>query len=181
MIETILVDADGVLMDFMGRVAAVWKRDYAGLMKIWPKGEWSAARVLGITDRQFWRRIDTEKFWSGVRPYPGAAAFLRTLSGRLPTVICTSATRSAAALTAKLRGLRALCGEDQPIVVMQNASKRLLAGPTALLIDDCDRVVDEYRLAGGRAVLFPRRWNRDGYDAKFATVLGMVNTMLAMR
>lgn len=44
--------------------------------------------------------------------------------------------------------------------IIITASKALLAKPNVLLIDDRDKNVDEFRAAGGNAILVPRPWNR---------------------
>jgi 5'(3')-deoxyribonucleotidase len=38
--------------------------------------------------------------------------------------------------------------------------KHLCASPGALLIDDRDKNVEDFRMAGGRAILVPKPWNR---------------------
>ena len=43
--------------------------------------------------------------------------------------------------------------------IITNAAKSTFAAPDALLIDDRDKNVDEFRAAGGHAILIPRPWN----------------------
>ena len=46
-------------------------------------------------------------------------------------------------------------------LIITTASKLLLAGPNTLLIDDRDKNVEEFRKAGGQAILVPRPWNKN--------------------
>lgn len=45
-------------------------------------------------------------------------------------------------------------------LIITQASKSLLAVPDTLLIDDKDENVEEFREAGGQAILVPRLWNK---------------------
>ncbi len=50
-------------------------------------------------------------------------------------------------------------------VIILQGSKAQLAGPNTLLIDDKDENIEEFRAAGGRAILVPRVWNKDAHLA----------------
>jgi 5'(3')-deoxyribonucleotidase len=49
---------------------------------------------------------------------------------------------------------------NQVILTTLEVPKSLLARPDTLLIEDCDKYVDDFREAGGKALLVPRLWNR---------------------
>lgn len=54
---------------------------------------------------------------------------------------------------------------DRVILMTLGVPKSLLARPDTLLIEDCDKYVDEFRKAGGKALLVPRPWNRAHFQA----------------
>lgn len=158
MIKQILLDMDGVVADFMGHALAYHGFDRELMMDKWPAGEWDAAKVLGITDKAFWAKIDSESFWDSVPSFKGAALFYERLCTHAPVTFATTPSYAAVCYSAKIRWLRFFIGN---VKVMMGHQKWLMAKPEHLLIDDNDDNVFKFRHGGGKAVLVPRLWNAD--------------------
>jgi 5'(3')-deoxyribonucleotidase len=158
--RTILMDVDGVLADFYQPAAAAHGVPYLALDGAWPRGTWDIASQLGITPEQFWHKIDTEDFWRGLRPYPGAQEFLAycasVLNGHI--VLCTKCGPS------PVFGSARIAWADEhfpgyPVVIVRGASKALMARSDAVLLDDHPETIRDFNDAGGLGVLVERPWN----------------------
>lgn len=164
-INQIYLDMDGVLCDFVGAALRVHKRMDA--LDAWPKGEWDIANVLGVKEHEFWARIDYhgEHFWADLQPYPWMNGLVKMLSCySIPIMIASSPSYDPYSAAGKLLWLDRYLPQFRRRYFFGGA-KHLLASPWAVLIDDNDKNVDEFRKSGGKAVLFPQPWNH-GPDVK---------------
>jgi hypothetical protein len=172
--ECVFVDMDGVLCDFISGAHEAHGRKY--VHEEYPRGCWEIADHWGITGNAFWGGIDAKyDFWESLNPYPwmGEVLDLARSAGN-EVKLLTSPSKSPLCYYGK----RAWCDKHVPhdIELIICKSKRFLASPHRLLIDDGDHNVKPWREAGGVAVLFPQPWN-DGWDFRHDPV---GNTRLAV-
>jgi len=164
-ITHIYLDMDGVLCDFVGAALRVHRQLDA--LDHWPAGEWDIAKVLRVKSEEFWWRIDHhgERFWASLQPYPWAADLVRLLeSMSVPITIASSLSYDPYSAAGKLQWLSEHFPQFKRRYLL-GSEKHLLAKPGAVLIDDNDQGVEDFRQAGGQAVLFPQAWNRR-FDVK---------------
>jgi 5'(3')-deoxyribonucleotidase len=153
----IFIDLDGVLADFISAAFVVHLSHYDPTT--YPRMEWSIAKVLGITEDQFWQKIDAAEpnFWPKLSPYEWSEAIVAHAQA--------SAERVAFLSTPSLHpschyGKRQWASKYFPKVeLILCKSKELLAAPGRILIDDNDGNVTKWRKAGGIGILFPQPWN----------------------
>jgi hypothetical protein len=169
----IFLDMDGVLCDFVG--AALRLFDASPLLATWPAGEWDVAKVLGVTDAEFWGRIDAQGqgFWAELPEYPWASQLVDFLERIGEVVICTTPSAAHYSAAGKVIWLERHFGgrfarryvmvRDEPESPSKRApwaySKAMLARSGVCLVDDNDRNVERFKTHGGRAVLVPQPWN----------------------
>lgn len=160
-IDTIFVDMDGVLCDFIGPAVREFNRP--DLAHKWPVGEWDLVRVLGVTVEHLWAQLDRISFWTRLPKLPWCDALLAACSARAEWFVLTDTRSSPVCAYAKHEWLHAhiahVIGDRQFTRCHQTAHKQHLAGPRRLLIDDSDRNVEQFIAAGGQAILMPQRWN----------------------
>ncbi len=158
--KAILLDMDGVLVDFFGATLALHGRE--DLLDRWPAGEWDMARVLGLDGRDFWDPIAEAgaSFWIGLEWYPWADELLELCEEVGGFVIATSPSRDPASAAGKMHCLRERFGKKFRDYMI-GPHKALMAGCGMVLIDDRDTGVASFRAAGGRALRFPQLWNAD--------------------
>lgn len=165
--NTILVDVDGVLADFYlpavrWHLGNLWdpdgnKEDAAS----WPRGTWDIAKNLGISEEEFWRRVDTSDFWDSLPVYPGAELFLqylKVLTGD-SIVLCTRASPGFVFPSSRKTWVHTKLGPEWPLVVMCDASKSLLARKDVMLLDDHPETIRSFLDTGGLGILVERPWN----------------------
>lgn len=154
----ILLDMDGVLCDFIG---GYFKRNsHIPMPNPWPAGVWDLRVAMpGI---EFSMELP-KAFWSDLDWMPDGQLILSTLTEEVGGEnICILSScdvpNVGAACTGKMEwmqkhtpqfGKRYLFGPD----------KRFCAHTGAVLIDDKDENVDNFRADGGHAILVPRLWN----------------------
>ncbi len=131
--------------------------------------------ISGITSTGFWGQL-SQRFWAGL---PESTEFkdLLKLAGDivgfentliLTSPICSPDQDSVSDFWCNMTS-QCMAGKYNWIVdhfppqlhthFSMCPVKRLCAAPDTLLIDDSDKNVDEFRAAGGQAVLMPRPWN----------------------
>jgi hypothetical protein len=170
-IDTIFLDVDGVIADFTK--AAFLLYDRPDLITDATPGEYGIAKLLGISESEFWKGVDTDEFWATIPVYPGARQFVKELFSYckcqgIKLSYCSVGTkfgyyagarswwleqfnRDAAGVRGKL---------DIPTILMSSSSdKVLMAREGRMFIDDNDVIVGGVRAAGAVAVQPPRVWN----------------------
>lgn len=167
----ILLDLDGVLADFWGDALRTHGRvvDYATR----PPGEYDIPKALGISDAEFWAKIDANgnawPFWAFMRLYPWAKQLyegLKALDDGL--VFVSSPPEASFASAGKITWIQTHfgCEAARDLLLVPSEHKRLLASRRTVLLDDSSKNCAQFRAAGGEAVLFPQPWN-EGYGEAF--------------
>ena len=159
-VNQIFLDLDGVVANFFG--AALRVHDRLDLVDKWPKGEWDMAKVMGISEGNFWNGFDYPEFWRTIPVYSWAEFLIGQLQKFAPITVATSPGLSCYAATSKIEWVR----ESLPVIggpgfsdFLIGHQKHLLAKPGAVLIDDNETNCRRFKAAGGEAILFPQVWN----------------------
>jgi len=158
----IICDVDGVLADSITKTVLTHmdgdRAATAYTMSAWPAGVYPMHEVLEITADELWRPIDTaESWWLTVEPYPWTYPLVAALRD-LATKLTIASVPRAGSERHKREWMRIRAAQADHYVLC-TPNKACLAGPDCVLIDDSDREVESFIAAGGRAVLFPQRWN----------------------
>ena len=155
-----LIDMDGVLVDFV--TAALRLHDRLEVLADWPAGHWDMPEAMGITSREFWGRIHEAgaDFWSSLEPYPWCDDLFALVEASGPWCILTSPSSDPSCAAGKISWLQNRFGRGFRAFLI-GPPKWMCARSDQLLIDDNDTNVERFRARGGRAILFPRPWNRN--------------------
>ena len=158
--RTILLDMDGVLVDFFGQALRIHGRE--DLADRWPHAEWDMAKVMGLSGREFWKPLRAEgiDFWAELPWYPWADELIAICEEAGGFVIASTPSRDPVSAAGKVTCLRKRFGPSFHDYML-GPHKQLLAGSGMCLIDDNDDQVDSFLAAGGRAIRFAQPWNRD--------------------
>lgn len=175
MIDTVFLDMDGVLVDFIGKALSVYseyEQEQYGFQEPppnpfkadvflhnWPSSEWDICKVLDMEQNEFWAMIhrwNNGTFWESLEPYHWALQLI-VAANRIGEVrLLTSPSNHPTCYSGK-KITRDTYFSSTPIFLCEE--KYLLAGSNRLLIDDNDQNIELFREAGGDAILFPRVWN----------------------
>lgn len=194
-INSIYLDLDGVLADFVDAVARAHDAQGAhDLYPHWVPGTYDTRIALGtylrrdISDDGMWEPINLRKelYWKEMPAYPWRdllfnfceERFTRPatsrdgVSWRPPVYILTSPSRHHSSSSGKVLWLQSWKGEGFRQYVLA-PRKWHLSRPGALLIDDDPKNCEEWERRGGKAILFPRIWNtrHDRHERPIETVL----------
>jgi len=164
-IQAILVDMDGVLVDWVRATCLLFERDPEEVYENWDSQHKGLHRQLGITIDEMFSRIDAlgTDFWSGLPDFAWTTEMLAWLDDvcdeyGVPWYICSSPSRHPTSLSGKKMWIdRKLQAKRRFILTPQ---KHLLADEAHLLIDDRESNIKAFVEGGGRGVLFPAPWNR---------------------
>lgn len=163
MIEHVLLDLDGVIIDWVQGYIDWYEIDhvidehtsYDGIDK------WAAEK--GMSRSESYRGL-TEEFWLGLKTFPWAPVMLDFLEPFRP-VILTSPTLDNAGYR------QAWIAKNMPKYFRQKRyligpAKWAAASPNALLIDDKPENLEAFEAVGGHTIRFPQPWN-GGVDFPF--------------
>lgn len=161
MIENIFLDMDGVLCQFHEAALKLHRRNSLSLLRDWPKGEYDICKVTGINGIEFWGKIAqySPNFWRQLLPCLWARELYDTCRKVAAVTISTRPTLDVHSVLGKLQWIELFFGPDFRDYMIGPA-KDLLARRGALLIDDSEANCQAFEKAGGRALLFPRPWNK---------------------
>jgi hypothetical protein len=129
---------------------------------------------LPFTHNSFWNCFD-QGFWASVPPSDEFQMLLsasRMLVGAENVCILTRPVDSPGCMDGKKQWIRRHLPEEMWSNYLIGEPKYLCAYPGALMVDDVEENVDKFRAHGGRAVLFPRPWNRLRLTESGGYVLG---------
>lgn len=168
MIKRIFLDIDGVLNRFQLHVFKRLGIIAEMLDEVYPvEAGWDivkAANILSKRDRsksEFWNSV-TRDIWA-TAPKSAECDWLighaEALVGRENVALLTSPTLDPDCAAGKIEWIKAFMPEWLHRQFFIGPKKRQVAHPGALLIDDSDDNVFEWRLCGGEAILVPHRWN----------------------
>lgn len=160
----ILLDMDGVLVDFLSGAITALNRDFNRTVTLEQYvnefGMWETYDYYGITVKEFWHSIhSTPDFWYNLKPTPWAVQLYKMLELLGDVTIVTSPSEYPDCYAQKARWLSdfGISGSS----VFMGSRKYLMAG-NGILIDDYYKNVNAFRDAGGEAVLIPSNWNTNG-------------------
>jgi len=154
----VLLDMDGVLVDFVG---GVWK--HWGFTHEYPKGDYDIIKATGLlmSPEQFWGNLSGDDFWANLEWMPDGKEILAAIESLVPQKdICllTSPILAPECSSGKHRWIT----HNAPAYKRQfliGSAKEFCAGPDRILIDDSQSNCEKFVDAGGKAILVPRPWN----------------------
>lgn len=154
MTKKILLDVDGVLIDFVAGAARVHGKDPSTVKNyhFWP--EW------GLSDDEFWSPLAFD-FWANLDPYPEAQELLQICTeavGKDNILLVTSPCNTVGCLEGKKASLaKHFSGYHSSF--MSPKARCLMAHKEMLLIDDNVETCGKFHGAGGNTIKYPRPWN----------------------
>lgn len=159
--SAILLDVDGVLLNWTAAAAKLWGTTEQELYKNWTRGDFGIDKALGISEDEMWKEIDAagDKFWSGLEEYPWARDLFSHCNEIAPTYFVTSPSKHWSSFKGKLDWMYAFTGDPKFRNYVMGPAKHLCATPKHVLVDDYDRNIQNFRASGGHTVLFPQYWN----------------------
>ncbi len=154
------LDLDDVLVDFIAGACKTHGRPNP-YKKPEARGRWDIAKLLGMTDLEFWQPLDNHHFWINLRPTKDAEAILRVVEhafGEQNVCLLTDPSGRAGPPSGKMAWVqRFLPSYTRRLLI--GSPKYFCAASDAVLIDDADHNVEAFRRHGGQAILVPRPWN----------------------
>lgn len=152
------LDMDGVVADFVGPALKAHSYDHRNFS--WPTGVFDFEEALDITTEKFWHPIDHlgDYFWSTLPCYPWAEALVSVLEKHGKWRFLSSPSRHHSSAAGKVQWISQHF-DGAKWIFAEASDKQLLAGHRRVLIDDRDSNVQQWREAGGHAILFPQPWN----------------------
>jgi 5'(3')-deoxyribonucleotidase len=159
MIDLVLIDMDGVLVDFARPALA--KFDRLDVYDNWPPGKYEIEDIIGIPQDEFWAVLDNEgpEFWAGLPALPWALQLCYLVRNKVGNFhIATSPSRAPASSMGKVYWLQKFF-DPRFRRYMLGSHKYLMAKHGVVLIDDSDEKCKKFVEAGGSAILFPQPWN----------------------
>lgn len=165
MIDRVLLDMDGVLVDFNGGVCEHFGKtlpDYPfnpDVQKV--QQDWNIEPHFGMTPAQLWDPLGFD-FWANLAPLPwyqDVVGLLEDHFGEENICLLTSPIRTAGAIDGKISWIRKHLPQYRRRFLV-GPCKEFCAGPSHALVDDHSVNIEKFEDAGGRTFLFPAPWNR---------------------
>lgn len=159
----VYLDVDGVLCDFVRGVNAFFGTEYSYTKYPYDLGKWDILDdIAGGIGFKVVNAICTENFWVNLPwMWDGYSLYQRVMTKFDDVSFLTTPMPNAESWTGRFKWLEKHTGPSMAgKITITRESKAIVANPDSLLIDDRDKNVDEFRAAGGDAILVPRPWNR---------------------
>ena len=168
MINTVFLDMDGVLVNFLSGLHKALGVPYSYENYSYEKGKWNMLTDIKLHDGTpvtFEECNDccTFEFWQHLEWMRDGHEILRMITKKFDTkniYLLTTPMPNPQSSTGKVLWLRYNLPVYLKHAIITQAPKHLLARSDTLLIDDKDENVDGFCEAGGKALLVPRPWNR---------------------
>lgn len=157
-IDHILLDMDGVVVHHfiaLGRAAGIEvSRDN------WPLGKDGIKAITGLDKATFDSMVINggADLWASMPAFPWFSSFFKALENIAPVYYLSSPEYGAGCVAGKVTWIEKQHGPSFNRFIL-TTHKTLLARPTAVLIDDTQKNVDQFIAAGGQGILFQQPWN----------------------
>jgi len=163
-IDRILLDMDGCLVDFLGGACKLHDKTYEGHPHD-PENQkeqtaWNIEPIFQMTAPELWDPMGYD-FWLNLEPLPWMHEVIATLSakfGEQNICLLTSPIRTDGCIDGKMAFIR----KHMPQFSRQflvGPAKQFTASPRHCLVDDRHKNVEAFKDAGGHAFLFPAPYN----------------------
>lgn len=158
-LESIFLDMDGVLADFVGAVCKAHNRpdpylDKANLGIFW------FDKIWGMSQKDFFEPCNFD-FWRKLEPTREYFRIVQWAVSKVGTdnvAILTSPSQNHGCVEGKREWIK----EHIPVLagnIIFTSAKKFMSGAGRHLVDDADHNVEAWVKSGGSATLLPRPWN----------------------
>lgn len=164
-----LLDMDGVLCDFVGAMCKAHDKEDPFKRAI-NLGKYDMAKMWKMEEKTFWKPANFVDFWASMDKMSDAGdlvKFVENKFGKENVAILTAPSEHSNSIIGKMKWIANNYPQFKRRVILTPA-KDFLAHHGNVLIDDRDENVDNFKKAGGRAVLMPRPWNSQHSKAFFS-------------
>lgn len=163
-INTIFVDLDEVLADFVSAAAEVHGLTRAKLESRRTPGSWDITDAIGINHNKFWEEIHKKGvgFWVEILPTNWFNDVINLMEKvekefEIQWFVLSAPSRSVDCIIGKYQWIKDQIGRIDKLICTKH--KHLLAKPDAVLIDDRYNNGINFITGGGRSILFPNQGN----------------------
>jgi 5'(3')-deoxyribonucleotidase len=181
MINNILCDMDGVLVDFMSSCLPILNKELKKNITIQDyvnkQHGFYIEKAYDISQDTFWEIINKNngQFWYELKPFPWAKDLYDYLCDHAEVTIATSPVRDPVCYSLKVRWLSYYLDIDNKDVMI-GSKKHLMANSNHLLVDDYPKNVTNFIKAGGQGVCVPSNWNT--HDLSFDKIKDAIDLCL---
>lgn len=166
MIDKVLLDLDGVCVDFLGGAIALHGKSYPNYPPHNPDTQdeqtpWNIEPIFEMSANKLWAPMGRE-FWANLKPLPHFKALITALEakfGEQNICLLTTPPLTAGAIEGKMDWIREYLPAYRRRFLVGPA-KEFCASERHVLIDDHEANVEKFKDAGGQTFLFPAPWNR---------------------
>lgn len=164
MIERVLLDLDGVLVDFMDGACRLHGKTYPGHPHSpetqQDKQGWDIEPIFNMSPAELWDPMGRE-FWASLSPTPWMQEMVEILEaqfGEDNICILTSPVKTPGCIEGKMDWIRKYVPQYRRRFLVGPA-KEFCASPYHALVDDHELNFQKFLDAGGRPFLVPAPWN----------------------
>lgn len=165
MIDRILLDLDGVLVDFMEGATKLHRKVYDGHphnpATQTEQKPWDIEPLFGMSAPEVWEPMGFE-FWRDLKPLPhmkDLVAALESEFGEEHICLLTSPIRTDGCIDGKMAWIRQHLPQYKRRFLVGPA-KEFCSSPRHALVDDHEGNEVKFRESGGHVFLVPAPWNR---------------------
>ena len=162
-IQRIYLDMDGVVADLAGAVFKRYGLTMEEAYNNWTPGVFEMSPALGYSDKYFWSvemASVGEEFWANIEEYPWAKELYEFSASMAETHFLSTPSDDPHSAAGKIKWLQKFTNDKHFKKYTLTNFKEESARWNRILIDDKEANIDAFSKAGGKTILFPRRWNR---------------------
>ena len=170
-----MLDMDGVVADWTGHTCKLFGQKPEDVLKRWNPGDFDIEPALGVTSEELWNKIDAagQEWWSSIPEFPWAKDLYEYCNSMADVVFLSTPSNDPASLDGKVEWLQRFTGNNKFRNYILTPQKHKCASPDHILVDDSDKNIIKFTLAGGKGIVFPQtcnsmHWHKDqvGYVMK---------------
>jgi len=165
MFQTVILDMDGVLVDFVGSILKAHGIEtpqevfYENC-----RGRWDIDTILKMSPDEFWKPVD-RAFWANLQPTKDCYEILGACEdkvGKDNVYLWTTPCECDGCYDGKRDWLKKhFHNRYQMRQLIAGPAKFIGASRFKVLVDDSDSNIEKFAKVGGHTILVPRLWNKD--------------------